>query len=142
MAMATAQQVSQNWVNGISQSTEKIRQGIQNVTESPTEKAIKAIPRMVQGIQQAAANGKIAAGLQRVSLDDWKRAAIDKGVPRVAAGAAASQSKFADFMSQFLPHLQSGMDRINREMPRGNTEQNINRAIAMMRHNAQFRRTR
>lgn len=138
----TPQQVAANWSQGMAGATEKIRRGVEAVTESPTEKAVAAIPRMVQGIQMAAASGKIQAGLRRVTLDDWKQSMLQKGVGRVAAGAAASQSKFAQFMEDFLPYVMQGRDRLNREFPRGNTEQNIQRAVQMMRHNAEFKRSR
>jgi len=138
----TPQQVAANWSQGMAGATEKIRRGVEAVTESPTEKAVAAIPRMVQGIQMAAANGRIQDGLRRVTLDDWKQSMLQKGVGRVASGAAAAQSKFTHFMEEFLPFVQAGRDKLNREMPRGNTEQNIQRAVMMMRHNAQFKRSR
>jgi len=142
MAELSPQQIAQNWVSGMANATEKIRQGVQAVTESPTAKAARAIPRMVQGIQQAAASGKIEAALLRVSNEDWKQATLQKGVGRIAAGAAAAQPKFAQFMSEFMPYVRQGVDQINRTTPRGSTEQNIARVVAMIRHNAQFKRSR
>ena len=137
--MQSPTQIAQNWQRGLANSTEKIKAGIAAVQEAPTAKAARAVDRMVAGIQRAAAEGKIQAGLQRVTLADWQQAMLQKGVARVAAGAQASVGKFESFMSQFLPHLESGMRQLE-SMPRGDLEQNIARATAMMRHNSTFRR--
>lgn len=138
MPMPTPSQVAQNWQRGMSNSSEKLKQGIQNVTQSPTAKAAQRIDAMVAGVQRAAASGKTAAALNAVSTEDWKKAMLEKGVPRVAAGAAAATPKFQAFMVKFLPWLQNGLSQLE-SMPRGDLEQNINRANSMMRHNAQFK---
>lgn len=141
MAMPSPAQVAQNWSSGMGASTEKMKQGITAVTESPTAKAARRIDAQVAGVQRAAASGKTQAALERVSLEDWKRAALEKGVGRVAGGAMAAKQKFQDFMSQFLPHVEQGK-RLLESTPRGDLETNINRAAIMMRHNATFRRSR
>lgn len=138
MPMPSPATVAANWQRGMANSSEKLKQGIQAVTQSPTAKAAQRIDAMVAGVQRAAASGKTAAALNAVSTEDWKKAMLEKGVPRVAAGASAAQPKFQAFMSRFLPHLQSGLAQLE-SMPRGDLETNINRANAMMRHNAQFR---
>lgn len=138
MPMPSPAQVAQNWQRGMSNSAEKLKQGVQNVTQSPTAKAAMRIDAMVAGVQRAAASGKTAAALNAVSTEDWKKAMLEKGVPRVAAGASAAVPKFQQFMTKFLPWLQSGMSQLE-SMPRGDLEQNIARANTMMRHNAQFK---
>jgi len=138
MPMPNAQQAAANWSRGMSNSTEKIRAGINAVTESPTAKAAQATDRYLQGVQQSVASGKLAASLNRVTLQDWKTAAIEKGVNRIAAGAAAAQSKFASFMNEFLPYLQAGVAQLP---PRGTVDQNIERAVQMMRYNSKFRKS-
>lgn len=141
MALPTAQQTADQWSQGMSGATEKIKRGIQNVTESPTQKAANRSDAYLLGVQRAVANGKYRDGLMAVTLEDWKRAALDKGVGRIAGGAVAAKGKFADFMTQFLPHIQSGLQALA-SMPRGTLEENINRAVSMMRHNATFQRRR
>jgi hypothetical protein len=95
---------------------------------------------MLAGIQEAAASGKIEAGLRRVSLEDWRSKMIEKGIPRIASGAQSAKSNVTDFWQSFLPWLESGQRKLE-SMPRGDLEQNIARAIEMMRHNSQFRRS-
>ena len=66
---------------------------------------------------------------------------LEKGLSRVGTGASQAMPKFADFMSEFIPHLQAGV-RALETMPRGDLSQNVARAVAMMQHNARFRRRR
>jgi hypothetical protein len=61
------------------------------------------------------------------------------GVPRVAQGAQAKQSKYTAFAQEFFPYLATGVQRID-AMPSTTLEDNINRAVAMIRHNAGFKR--
>ena len=142
MAMPTPQQAAQKWQRNLSASTQTIIEGVNRVQESPTAKAARSIDRMVAGFQNAAADGKIQDGLNAVTLEDWKSAMIDKGASRIASGAAQAEPKFARFLDEFLPFLEAGVRQLDSEMPRGDTEQNIQRAVSMMRHNAKFRRRR
>ncbi len=80
---------------------------------------------------------KWVAGLRRVTLSEWKDATLAK-VSRIGPGARQSVNKMASFMSEFLPF----MDRIVTSLPpRGGLETNIERATAVMRGAAEFRRS-
>jgi len=140
MPMPSAAQAAQNWSRGMQNSTERIRQGVQAVTVSPTEKAAQAIPRMVEGIQRAAASGKIERGLRSVSLEDWRREMLEKGLTRVGTGASAAQPKMQSFMGELLPYIESGLGRLNSSTPRGDLGANITRMNEWVRHMAEFRR--
>ena len=129
-------QAATNWQNGMANSSAKLTAGVQAVTEAPSVAAIAAIPRMVQGIQAAAADGRIQAGLQRVTLQQWQNAMIQKGVTRIAAGAQAAKPKMQNFFTQFLPFLATGVAQLP---PRGDINQNIARAVNMMQYNATFK---
>ena len=65
---------------------------------------------------------------------------VNVGIPRIAQGAQAKQGKMQSFMTDFLPYLQQGVSRVE-GMPSVTLEDNINRAVAMIRHNAQFKRS-
>lgn len=132
--------VAQKWQRNLSQSTQGIRDGVMSVTVSPTQQAAASVDRMVAGIQRAAAEGKIQRGLQRVSLQQWQDAMTNKGLPRIASGAAAAVPKMQSFMSQWLPHMDALKNRLA-SMPRGDLSQNIARMVAAVEHAASFRRT-
>lgn len=140
MAMPSPQTAANNWATNMGAATQRITNGVNAVTQSPTAAAANAVDRMVAGIQRAAASGKIQAGLNRVTLQEWKDAMINKGVPRIAGGAQAAKPRMQAFLAGFLPHLQSGIQQLDTQLPRGDIEQNIQRAAFMARWNATYRK--
>lgn len=135
----SAQQIAAKWRANLASSTQAIEDGVNGVVESPTAAAARSVNRMVEGVQRAAQEGRIQAGLLSVSKEDWQRAMREKGIPRIASGAAAAEGEMTSFMNEFLPHLDQLKSKLS-SMPRGTLEQNIARANEAMRHNAKFRR--
>jgi hypothetical protein len=76
--------------------------------------------------------------LQKVTLDDWKKA-MDKGISRVAGGAEAALPKMEEFMKDFLPYVEEGAAQV-RAMPNLTLEDSIARSAAMIRHNANYKK--
>lgn len=138
MAIPTPDQAAKNWSTGMANSSQKMIAGINAVTDNPADKAIAAIPRMLQGIQAAAADGRIERGLRTVTLASWKANMLNKGVSRVAGGATSAMPKVQAFMAQFLPYLAQGVASLP---ARGDYSQNKARAIAMMDYNHGFRKS-
>lgn len=136
MKNLSATTVADNWQKGMANSGAALTAGVQAVTENPAQAAIAAIPRMVQGIQQAMADGRIERGLNRVTLQSWQQAMIQKGAPRIATGAANAKPKMVAFFTQLLPYVAQVQQSLP---PRGDTQQNIQRAVAMMQGMAQFK---
>lgn len=133
----TADQAATKWQQRLSASTQQIQDGVQRVTVSPGQKAAQAAQLWLQRVQQSMQ--KYATNVGRVSLADWQQAMIEKGIPRISAGATAGQPKMAAFMGEFLPYLATGVSAVDR-MPKGTLDQSIARATAMIQHNAAFRR--
>lgn len=132
-------EVAARWAERLAQSTQRITAGVQGVTQSPTAKAAQALDRYQQGVANAVSSGKMADALNRVSLADWQRATIDKGVQRIASGAIAAKPKMTQFLQAFLPHVAAGKAIVD-GMPKGGVENGIARAAAMIRHNANFKK--
>jgi hypothetical protein len=139
VARTTPQQAAEKWSRRLAASTPDIQAGVQRLTTSPTQQAAGKQDKYVQGVQEAAQNGKWRAGLERVSLSQWQAATINKGVPRIASGAQAAQPKMQQFMAEFLPYVDQGVAQIQ-NMPDLTVEDGVQRAAAMIRHNAAFRR--
>lgn len=137
--MKNATDVANKWANNLAASTQSIQAGVQQVTTSPTQQAAANPNAYLAGVQKAVSSGKWANSLQKVSLADWQNAMIQKGIPRIATGAAQAKPKFANFMSQFLPYLAQGVQNLQTQ-PRGTLEQNIQRAVSMMQWNANFQK--
>lgn len=135
---ANAQQATAKWVQNIGQATERITAGVQAVSVSPGQKAAAAHAKWLARVQAAADKWRSRVGA--VSLQDWQQSMISVGIPRIAQGAQAKQGKMEAFMNEFLPYLSQGVQRID-SMPSVTLEDGINRAVAMIRHNAQFKRS-
>lgn len=132
------QQVAAKWTRNLSAAGESIRQGVMAVTESPTAKAAQAQDRFLAGVQASVASGKWQRGLQRVTLEDWRQSMLEKGLNRIATGAAAAEGKMTSFMTEWLPFEERVVSALP---PRGTLEQNIQRAVEVMQKNAAFRRS-
>lgn len=135
---ATPASATQKWVTNIGQSTARITAGVQAVSVAPGQKAAAQSAKWLQKV--TASQDKWRTRVASVSLTDWQNAMINVGIPRVAQGAQAKQQKMQDFMTSFLPYLQAGVARID-AMPSVTLEDSINRATAMIRYNAAYKRS-
>lgn len=133
MSSMTPDQVAAEWAQRLAGSTAKITAGVQAVHVAPGQAAARQKAVYAQNV--AASVDKWAARTSAVSLSDWQNHMINKGVPRIATGAAASQDKFTAFMGKLLPYVNSGRASLP---PRGNLQQNITRATAWINYMAQF----
>lgn len=137
MAKVNANEFAEKWARRLQSATPDIERGINRVTVSPTQKAAEKQEKMLQNLTRAVQSGKWAAGLQRVSLNDWKQAAITKGIPRISQGVAGAQPKVAKFAAQLLAH-QEGLQKEIESMPDLTIEDSINRMVAWTRGMAKF----
>ncbi|SRR5713101_488284 len=137
MTRVTPQEAQAKWVNRLSASTADIQSGINKVTESPGVAAVRSFQKYQNNTQAAFPKWRDRTGA--VGVQEWKDAAI-AGVSRVAQGAQAKQQKYGTFAQQFFPHLDAGIAKV-KAMPNDTFEARVQRSVAMMRHNAQFRRT-
>lgn len=132
------EQGSNKWVNRLSAATPDIQAGIQRVTEAPGQKAAAKAQKWIQNVQ--ASQDKWKRNVASVSLESWKKNFVEVGVPRIAQGAQAKQDKYTQFATEFYPHLDAGINKV-KAMNDTTLEDRIGRAVAMMRHNATFKRT-
>jgi hypothetical protein len=133
----TPQQIAAKWAAGVTNGVENYRAGVAAVSVAPTESAIAAIPRYVEGVNRAVADGRVEAGLRRVTLADWQRATLDKGAPRLATGARAAEGDFAQFMTEFMPFVEQVRAQLP---PRGSLDENLARMVQNARALSEFRR--
>lgn len=112
---------------------------VRKVTVAPTEKAANKIDKMRTNILSAIDSGKVERGLRRVTLSDWQKAMIEKGVNRIAPGLEASKDKIVEFNRQFYPYLERVQGEIE-SMPDTSLEDNIARMVHNVRRVAEFKR--
>lgn len=107
MPKLTPQEVAAKWKQRTSAASPDYVKGVRAVTENPAAKAAAAKDKWLASIQEAAANDRFAKGLGRVTLQDWQKAAAEKGGQRITAGVAGAESRMNTFLSGFLPALEN-----------------------------------
>lgn len=137
MARLTPQEAREKWANRTSAASADYAAGIQRVSQAPGQAAVAKREKWRQGIQNAEA--KWARNTGAVTLEQWRGNALEIGQARFAQGATAKSEKFERFAQEFFPHLDAGISKV-RAMDDTTQEARIQRAVAMMRHNAGFRR--
>jgi hypothetical protein len=140
MAKLTAAEFQEKHSRRLKAAVEDVRKGIDRVTEAPTAKAAAKQDKMLTNLTRSITDGKWAAGLKRVSLEEWKRKARDVGVNRIAAGIDAAKDKVVSFAEDLLPHIDRGSEKI-KTMPDVTLDDNINRMTTFIRHMAGFKRS-
>lgn len=134
----TPQQFAEKWARRLKQATEDIKAGVQSVTEAPSQKAVAKQDKMKANLVKAIEEGRWAAGLQRVTLADWKRDMTEKGIPAISRGVDQAAGKMAQFGAALIPHIEAGKAKVE-SMPDLTLEDNIARMEAMVRHMASLR---
>lgn len=140
MAKLTAQEFQAKHARRLKAAVEDVRTGIDRVTENPCDKAAAKADKMLANLTNSVTSGKWAAGLKRVTLEEWKRKARDIGVNRIAAGIDGASEKVVAFAEQLLPHIDREQAKI-KAMPDVTLDDNINRMTSFIRGMANFKRT-
>lgn len=140
MAKLTPQEFAEKWARRLSAAAPDIQKGVQRVDQSPTEKAASKKDKMLANLTAAVQGGRWEAGLRRVSLNDWKSALINKGIPRITQGVTGAQSDVADFAAQLLSYQDQVKGEIER-MPDLTLEDSIQRMTTWVRKMSQFKRS-
>lgn len=139
-AMITPAAAAAKWQSRLAQSGDAIRAGVQAVQTSPGQSAAAKSDLWLQNV--TASKQRWQDAVSKVNLTDWQNAIINKGIPRIQAGAATAQPKVASFLSQWMPFQQQVVASLP---PRGGLEQNIQRMETLVRKNAdqkgKFRQT-
>lgn len=139
MPRISANEAAEKWGRRTQAAVQDYRAGVERVTDNPAERAIRQQNLLLQNFQRAVSEGRWRAGLERVTLDEWKRAASEKGSARLAQGVQEAQPKVREVFQDLFAHIAEGERRLE-QMPRGTLDQNIQRMVAWARHMAQFRR--
>lgn len=134
----TPQQISEKWLRNLSASGQDAAAGVNALQENPMQKAASKKAKMRQNLLAAIDSGKWEEGLLAVNFADWKKAYIEKGVPRMSQGAAASVGKMTAYMQQLLPYQDSLKSKIS-TMPDLTLEDSGQRMLAWMRGMAEFK---
>ena len=130
-----AASVAQRWASNLGNAGAKITDGVNAVTQAPGAAAAAQVSVWAQNTQ--AAQAKFARNVAAVSLNQWQQAVINKGIGRLASGAAAAEPKFQVFMTKLLPYVASGRSALPK---RGNLQANIARMTAWVTYMSKFQK--
>ena len=138
-AMPSAAEAAAKWKRNTAAAGQAYTEGVERVTESPTEAAAEAADRMLAGITEAIADGRVQAGLRRVTLQEWKQRTKSLGAQRLAQGVAESEQRTRDAMQENFQDIAAVRASLP---PRGTLQENIERAAAFARGMAERKRSR
>ena len=131
----TSQEVTDKWKKRLKGSTEEIRKGVDRVTTAPSSEAIKKQEKMLAKLIEAIESGRWKKGLEKYSLEDWKRDMKEKGITRISQGVDSADAKMTEFYDWLLPRVEDGKRKID-AMPDVSLEDNIARMTTYIRHMA------
>lgn len=141
MSKLTPTEYAEKHARRLTAASDDVRKGVARVTVNPCEQAAAKQDKMLANLTASVQNGKWAAGLKRVTLEQWKERTTNVGVARIASGIAAARDKVVAFAEQLLPHIDAGQSKI-KTMPDITLEDNIARMDSFIRHMAGFKRSR
>ena len=133
MAKVNKKEFAEKWARRMKGSTADIARGVDKVTEAPAQKAIAKQEKMKANLIKAIDDGRWAAGLEKVSLEQWKAFMKEKGINRISAGVDGAGKKMEDFGAWLLDRVETGQAKIE-SMPDISLEDNINRMVTYIRH--------
>ena len=120
--------LAQMWAQNLAGASSRMQAGAAAVTTSPGQAAAAQQAVWLANLQASA--NLWAQKVSQVSTAEWQNAYINKGIPRVATGAQAAQSKFATTLGKIIQAEKS----IVASLPaRGTLDQNIARSAAFAR---------
>lgn len=137
-AKTNAASTAEKWKRGMQGAGTAIKEGVMAVKESPTAKAARAKDKMLAGVQRCIDDGSYEEGCNSVSLAEWQRLTLDKGLSRVSGGATDAASKMQDFYSQLLPFTAQVSADVQ-AMPNNNDAEADARLMAAVNKMRQFR---
>jgi hypothetical protein len=130
-----AQQLTEKWQRRLKGAIEDMRTGVQRVSEAPGAKAAAKADKWQAAISDSRTKAKWARRVGGVSLDDWKKAMLEKGLSRIASGVDGATPKMVRFAGQLIEHQNAGLVALEK-MPDLTLEDSINRMAAWTRHMA------
>jgi hypothetical protein len=114
-----------------------MERGANRVSTAPGQQAAQKKQKWLQNVTNAA--NRWADSVAAVSLEEWRRSYIDKGLPRVSGGVDAATPKFQRINEQLYSHIQAGEDLVSK-MPDLTLQDAIARAARFIEHMSKFRK--
>jgi len=138
MAKLTPEQYAEKQARNLKNSLPDIRAGIERVSTAPGVAAAAAQTRMKDNLNRSIDDGRWAAKVRGVTLEEWKNAALNKGVDRIAAGIDQAHDKQVQMAGRLLAAVDSSAAKSN-AMPRGTIQDSIARMTTFVEDMHKFK---
>ena len=141
MARVTPAQYAEKLIRRGQAAAQDYSAGISGVSSSPMAEAAKKLDKAGANYQAAISSGLMARRLNAVTLESWKKSALEKGASRYGPGWAASKDTMVAFATDFLPFQDSIVQKA-KAMPDYSLADQINKAVFVMTETAKYRERR
>jgi hypothetical protein len=138
MAKLTPEGYAEKQARNLKNSLPDIRAGIERVSTAPGVAAAAAQTRMKDNLNRAIDDGRWAAKVRGVTLEEWKNAALNKGVDRIAAGIDQAHDKQVQMAGRLLAAVDSSAAKAN-AMPKGTIQDSIARMTTFVEDMHKFK---
>lgn len=128
----TPDQYASRWGSGLKANVEKIREGVGRVTVSPGKTAAARADKWHAAMTQTSTRDKWARRIGAMTLEEWQRSMIAKGINRIAAGVDEAQPKMVAYAEVLIPHQNALLAQLEK-MPDVTLEDNINKMVTFIR---------
>ena len=132
MAKVNAQEWLDKWGRRLNAVNADMKAGIERVQTAPGKEAAKEAERMLKNLMEAVQSGRWGKAVSSVSLDEWKQAMINKGIPRISQGVTTAQKTKEANIAALLTAVDKAAAAAN-ALPKGGLEESIARATTFMR---------
>ena len=126
MARLSPEEYTSKQARNLKNSLPDIRLGIERVSTAPGASAAAAQARMKDNLVRSIDSGLWAAKVRAVSLEDWKTAALTKGVDRIAQGIDSARDKQIQMAGRLLSAVDAAASKSN-ALPKGTIQDSIAR---------------
>lgn len=133
MAVMSGAEFAAKWANRLSNSTTEMLKGVNAVSTSPAQAAVAKKAKLIANWNASINDGSWERAMNKISVEDWRSAMINKGVPRVASGAQEAAAKMAAFGDRLLAYQNAGLPTIYK-MPDTSLADSKNRAVAWIEY--------
>jgi hypothetical protein len=136
--MADLATTVQRWQQSAGTAQTRYTEGIQSTQSDPTQLAVAAQAKLLQGFMDAVQSGRWARNLQAGGKAYWQQQALAKA-NNYSTGIAAGTAKFQAAMQTWLPIINSASQQVQ-TMPNNSFADSLARmnAFATALHNAKL----
>lgn len=136
----TPSQARKKQATNLKAATIDMADRINAVTVAPGVLAAKKADKMRQNINKALDDGTWQKNVAAVPLEDWKKATIEKGIPRISSGIDAAAGKVEAFYGEFFPYLDNVAKKVD-AMPDLTLQDSIARMTKQVTEVSKFRKS-